>query len=302
MILIICFEARCQLQQNVPIVKSGRIDRINNFKSAWVESRIIDIWLPQGYSAENPLPVLYMQDGQMLYDAQQTWNKQSWDIDDIASALIEQGQMRPCIIVGIWNSGSGRHADYFPEKPFMNMNAIQKDTITAQLRRAGRTKDIFIPHSDNYLKFITSELKPYIDSAYAVLKDRKNTFIGGSSMGGLISIYAICEYPDIFGGALCMSTHWTGTFTLEHNPFPEIFLNYLQKKLPAPDEHILYLDCGGKTLDALYPEIQTKADFIIKQAGYRPSNWQTQFFPDADHTEKAWNSRLHIPLLFLLGK
>ena len=79
--------------------------------------------------------------------------------------------------------------------------------------------------SDAYLKFLVTELKPFIDSTFSVATDRSNTFIAGSSMGGLISMYAVCEYPAVFGGAACLSTHWPGIFTAENNPIPEAFEN-----------------------------------------------------------------------------
>ena len=95
----------------------------------------------------------------------------------------------------------------------------------------------FTPSSDNYLKFIVEELKPFIDSTYSTLIDKENTFIAGSSMGGLISMYAVCEYPNVFGGAACLSTHWPGTFEVENNPIPEIFYNYLTNNLPKPNQN-----------------------------------------------------------------
>jgi predicted alpha/beta superfamily hydrolase len=146
------------------------------------------------------------------------------------------------------------------------------------------------------LKFIVNELKPFIDKNYAVHKDRANTFIAGSSMGGLISMYAICEYPKIFGGAACLSTHWVGTFTLENNPMPEAFLTYLRHNLPSPKKHKLYFDYGDQTLDALYPEIQRKADKVIISKGFTSANWISKYFPGEDHSEKAWSKRFNIRL------
>jgi predicted alpha/beta superfamily hydrolase len=205
-------------------------------------------------------------------------------------------------VVGIWNNGQIRHSDYFPQKPFKLLSQIEKDTVTVQLQRAGRTKENFNPQSDNYLKFIIKELKPYIDKKYSVSTNQINTFIAGSSMGGLISIYAICEYPKIFGGAACLSTHWVGTFTLDNNPVPNAFINYLSKKLPNPKNHKIYFDCGDKTLDALYPEIQEKVDSLMIAKGYTDKNWVTKYYPGADHSEKSWNKRLNIPLEFLFEK
>ncbi|NJO68559.1 MAG: hypothetical protein HC830_04125 [Bacteroidetes bacterium] len=172
----------------------------------------------------------------------------------------------------------------------------------AQLKRAGRSKETFDPQSDNYLKFIVEELKPYIDRTYAVYTGKENTFVGGSSMGGLISLYAICEYPEIFGGAACLSTHWPGTMTSENNPVPDAFIRYMSNNLPNSNTHKIYFDCGDQTIDALYPAIQKRVDTLMTTKGYTPQNWLTQYFPGEDHSEKSWNKRLHIPIEFLLKK
>ncbi len=290
-------------QNPLPKVVSGTLERVTDFKSTYVTSRNVDIWLPEGYSKSKRYPVLYMHDGQMLYDAESSWNKQAWDIDDVASGLFSSGTIKEFIVVGVWNGGESRHSDYFPQKAFESLTKIEKDTVTAQLQRASiRINGLFSPQSDNYLKFIVNELKPYIDKTYSVYTDRENTFVAGSSMGGLISMYAICEYPKVFGGAACMSTHWVGTFTPENNPVPDVFLDYLKNNLPNPKDHSLYFDCGDRTLDSLYPEIQKKVDLLMTEKGYDETNWMTGFFPGADHSENAWSERLHIPLGFLFKK
>lgn len=286
----------------LPKVVSGRIERISDFKSQYVTSRNIDVWLPENYSMSKKYAVLYMQDGQMLYDPDITWNKQSWNVDDVISGLINNGEIRNTIVVGVWNDSKLRHFDYFPQKPFESLTATEKDTVQSQLKKSGRSDQVFSPNSDNYLKFLVTELKPFIDKKYSTHKDRAHTFIAGSSMGGLISMYAICEYPDVFGGAACLSTHWTGTFTNDNNPFPESVLKYLSKNLPDPKNHKIYFDCGDQTLDALYPDIQKKADAIMVKAGYSSKNWKTLYFPGENHSEEAWNKRLGIPLEFLLNK
>lgn len=286
----------------IPKVVSGRIERTANFKSQYVTPRNVDVWLPEDYSASREYAVLYMQDGQMLYDPETTWNKQSWNIDDVMSGLIKSGEIQNTIVVGIWNGSQLRHFDYFPQKPFESPTTIEKDTVRSQLKKSGRSDQSFYPNSDNYLKFLVKELKPFIDKKYSTYKDRSHTFIAGSSMGGLISLYAICEYPDVFGGAACLSTHWPGTFTLDNNPFPDSVLKYLSKNFPDPKNHKIYFDCGDQTLDALYPEIQKKADRIMAKAGFTDANWKTLYFPGKNHSEEAWNRRLNIPLEFLLKK
>lgn len=285
-----------------PEVSLGKIQHIENFPSKYVDARNIDVWMPDGYSVSEKYAVLYMHDGQMLYDAATTWNKQSWEVDEVAGKLIREGKTKKFIVVGIWNNGSKRHPEFFPQKPYENLLPTQKDTITAQLQKAGRTKEKFQPISDLYLKFLVTELKPYIDNHFSTLKNRENTVIAGSSMGGLISMYAICEYPEVFGGAACISTHWPGTFSSENNPIPDAFLNYMNSHLPDPKTHQFYFDYGNKTLDALYPELQKKVDLLMKNKGFTPSTWSTQFFEGKDHSEKSWTERLHIPFEFLLKK
>lgn len=286
----------------LPKVSAGAIKRIENFKSQFVTQRNVDIWLPEDYDASKKYAVLYMHDGQMLFDSGTTWNHQAWDVDDVLTGLRRENVIRDVIVVGIWNGGITRHPDYFPQKPYESLTPTEKDTVTAQLQRAGRTKEIFKPVSDNYLKFIVKELKPYIDKNFPVYTDRNNTFIAGSSMGGLISMYAICEYPKVFGGAACLSTHWPGVWSLENNPVPNAFLKYLQAHLPNAKNHKLYFDCGDQTLDALYPGIQNKVDEIMKAKGFTSKNWQTKYFPGENHSEQAWNARLYIPMVFLLQK
>lgn len=280
-------------------VSSGKIERIEKFNSKLIDSRTIDVWLPENYTANKKYAVLYMHDGQMLFDSTQTWNKQSWKIDKIATKLILEKTIIDFIVVGIWNNGQKRHEEFFPQKPYESLSKIQKDSITIQLQKKGRATASFKPNSDLYLKFIIHELKPFIDQTFSTKSERKSTFIAGSSMGGLISIYAICEYPKVFGGAACLSTHWTGTFKVENNPIPEAFANYLMKKLPSPNSHKIYFDCGDQTLDALYPNIQKQIDQIMIKKGFTNQNWMTKFFPGKDHSEKSWQERLPIPLEFL---
>ncbi|HQX72960.1 MAG TPA: alpha/beta hydrolase-fold protein [Chitinophagaceae bacterium] len=287
----------------LPSVSSGTLKRHESFYSHYITARHIDVWLPEGYSVTRKYSVLYMHDGQMLFDSATTWNKQTWDADDVITKLLQENKINDIIVVGIWNGGTTRHTDYFPQKPFESLILEQKEKIFTAARANGNS--VFNEqkiNSDNYLKFLVKELKPFIDKNYSTYKDRSHTFIAGSSMGGLISMYAICEYPKVFGGAACMSTHWPGIFSMEGNPIPDAFINYLKTNLPDPKKHKIYFDYGTATLDALYPPLQQKADEVMKEKGFTGKNWITKEFPGEDHSEKAWHKRLHIPLTFLLGK
>ena len=291
------------LSQTLPKVVGGKLERIENFKSDYVTSRNIDVWLPENYNLHKKYAVLYMHDGQMLFDPETTWNKQAWDVDDVISKLIKENKIKDIIVVGIWNGGITRHIDYFPQKPFESLTKQQQDSIYKTNRNNGQS--VFNNgkvNSDNYLKFIVTELKPIIDKKYSVYTDVKHTFISGSSMGGLISVYAICEYPNIFGGAACLSTHWPGIFSLQNNPIPNAFLTYLKNHLPNPKNHKIYFDYGTETLDAMYEPLQIKVDEIMNTKGFTTKNWMTKKYEGADHSEKSWNKRLNIPLEFLLKK
>lgn len=283
-------------------VTSGKVKRFADFQSKLIDARNVDVWLPEGYSDKEKYAVLYMHDGQALYDAETTWNKQSWEVDQVAGKLISEGKTQKFIVVGIWNNGQKRHPEYFPQKPFESLTQIQRDTIIAQLQKGSGNKEVFKPYSDLYLKFLVTELKPFIDKNFSTKTDQKNTFIAGSSMGGLISMYAICEYPKIFGGAACISTHWPGIFAVDNNPIPDAFANYLKTNLPNPKDHKIYFDYGDQTLDAVYKPLQEKIDVVIKAKGFTNKNWETKFFPGENHSEEAWAKRLDIPLLFLLKK
>lgn len=289
--------------QSLPKVISGSIKRHENFYSKFVAARNIDVWLPDGYTSQKKYNVLYMHDGQMLFDSSATWTHSSWDMDDVVSSLLLADKIQDVIVVGIWNDGQARHADYFPQKPFESLSGVQQDTAYAAVRSNGYSVfGAYKIHSDNYLKFLVTELKPFIDSTYSTYTQRQHTFIMGSSMGGLISMYAICEYPSVFGGAACMSTHWPGIFTMKNNPIPQAFAKYMQKRLPNPDTHKIYFDYGDQTLDTLYPPLQKKVDVIIKKKGYDQNNWLSKFFPGQNHSELSWHSRVDIPLMFLLKK
>lgn len=278
-----------------PVVSGGRLERIVNFPSIHIQPRNVDIWLPSNYSSSKKYAVLYMHDGQMLFDSSSTWNHQEWKADETMAEGITLQKFQDCIIVAPWNNGAYRHSEYFPQKPISYMRAGFRDTLIQRDLKGN-------PQADKYLLFLVKELKPYIDSHFSTYADRAHTFVSGSSMGGLISLYAICEYPTVFGGAACLSTHWPGTLPVGKGECPAAFLKYMSTHLPNPKNHKIYFDYGSTTLDSLYKPYQLKADAIMKQKGYGPANWVTREFIGQDHSETAWSSRLHIPFYFLLKK
>lgn len=265
----------------------GTLLRYSNFPSDNVAPRDVDVWLPPDVSASPALrlPVLYMHDGQNLFDPALSFSGVSWGVAETLTRLAEQGLARPCIIVGIWNTES-RIPEYLPAKPFLNAHA------ESMMRHSRYSGDPIL--SDQYLRFIVNELKPFVDREFPTLSDRANTSVMGSSLGGLISLYALCEYPHVFGGAGCVSTAWTIG--------GGIMLDYLKTSLPPPGAHELYFDFGTGQGDKWYEPFQKRVDEIMRAAGYTEGkDWVSHRIEGADHSERAWRDRVNLPLEFLLG-
>ena len=283
-----------------PKVSSGKIIEYKNFKSEIIGERTVRIWLPENYNPKVKHQVLYANDGQMLWDENITWNKQEWKLDENLGKLIREKKIKPTIVVAIDNADKNRHSEYFPQKPFESLSQKKQDSLYNLFRNKDQSLFKGKIYSDEYLKFLVKELKPFVDKNYSTYTDAPHTFMMGSSMGGLISMYAICEYPEVFGGAICMSTHWPGIFASENNPIPLAFRNYLKANLPNPKTHKIYFDFGTETLDKLYEPYQIKVDEIMKAKKFGKKNWQTLKFEGEDHSEKSWAKRLSIPLAFML--
>lgn len=299
--IIILLSCSRKTIKKLPEVSSGRLVRMENFQSKYVNPRNIDVWLPESYDDSKKYAVIYMHDGQMLFDSTTTWNKQEWHVDEVITKLNNEGKIKECIIVGIFNNNEYRNSEYFP---VVALEGLLEPTRSSIVKTLLKDK----PLSDNYLKFIVNELKPYIDMTFSTFSDPSNTIIMGSNMGGLISVYAFCKYPDTFGGAGCLSTHWPiiNSGLLYNRKITdntaEAFRKYLLSNLPRPPGGKIYFDYGSETLDSLYKPYQLLVDSIMKKTGYNPVNWMTKEFPGDSHSESSWSRRLDIPLVFLLGK
>jgi enterochelin esterase-like enzyme len=282
-----------------PQPAAGTIRHFEAFPSRFVQARNVDVWLPDNYSPEKRYAVLYMHDGQMLFDSTITWNRQEWGVDETLSALLRRKKIQDCIVVGIWSIPEQRYADYYPQKALDYTPEPTRSELLAGALKNG-------PNADNYLRFLTQELKPFIDSAFFTRTDPAHTFIMGSSMGGLISAYALCEYPNVFGGAACLSIHSPMVLaeladSLRAHQANAGFCNYLEKHLPRANSRKIYFDHGDQTLDAYYAPFQSNIDAVMRRKGYRKPHWRTRVFPGTDHSERAWAGRLAGPVRFLLG-
>ena len=169
--LFILFSHPLFAEDTLPITSSGTIKRLQ-LNSKFIGTRTVDVWLPESYSTDKKYSVLYMQDGQMLFDSSNTWNKLEWGVDETLTSLINQNKIQTCIVVGIWNAGKRRRTEYFPAIPFDILSPKEKALITfPDSAYDSQRIEVSGPQSENYLKFLVDELKPYIDSNFSTYSD-----------------------------------------------------------------------------------------------------------------------------------
>lgn len=286
----------------VPVpVSAGSLWRYERMPSSLAEPRRVDVWLPPGYEGgTDRLRVLYMHDGQNLFDPASTPFGE-WGVDEALSRLIADGRVPPTMVVGVWNT-KYRSREYLPQAAY--------EQVPADIRAAYEQTLGGGALSDFYVDFLVKELKPFIDATYRTRAGRADTFVMGSSMGGLISLYSLIRYPDIFGGAGCLSTHWPCVthFDWIRSGDPRVavvadsFIAYVRTHLPRAGRHRLYFDLGNVELDSVYPPYQAKVDAFLPDLGYvRDKDWMTKLFDGEAHNEAAWRRRVAGPLRFLLA-
>ncbi len=268
--------------------------------------RPVAVWLPPGYDRERSRRhrVLYMHDGQNVFDSRTASGGVPWGVDETLAALIALGDVTPTIVVAVGNTAQ-RWYEYAPEAALRALPPDVRAAADAEYPLAGADLS-----ADAYVRFFADELKPQIDQRFRTLPSRANTFVMGSSMGGLASLYALCRRPDVFGGAACMSTHWpvTRIVGVHDNPgappmiaLSAAMLGWFDANLPRAGAHRFYFDHGTSGLDRLYAPYQARMDAIGAGKGYvAGKDWMSKAAPGADHNEAAWNARLPAALGFLL--
>ncbi len=256
----------------------GHFDALPSFESKLLgDSRPILIWLPPSYSTEpgRRYPVLYMHDGNNLFDARTAFGGVEWQVDETSETLIQQGLMEEIIVVGIYNS-IARLDEYTP--------------TTCQHHGGGRGRE--------YLRFMVEELKPFINQRYRTITDPNKTGIMGSSLGGLISLWAGFEYPEEFGliGSVSPSLWWDHRYMLK---------KYMPSKSPSGQK--IWLDMGtreGMNRKGVSTALQDTRDMdkLLTSLGFVQGKNLFYFeHQGAYHNEASWASRLHMPLLYFYG-
>lgn len=283
-----------------PDAFGGRFERVDAFASRHAAPRRVVVWLPPGHDRrEAPHRVLYMHDGQNLFHAADAYGGQTWGIVPALTRLRAAGRIPPTLVVGVWNTPL-RSREYGPQPPVERLPAEWRDQVYGGA-----------PLASGYLRFLAEELKPWVDARFHTRTGRADTVVMGSSMGGLASLHALLERPEVFGAAGCVSTHWPMSVNRSWITPPgdpraaqaqQALRDWLAERLPAPGTHRLYFDHGDQELDALYPPLQAKVDAIVAARGWqRGRDWLSLPFPGTAHNEAAWRARVEQPLAFLLG-
>lgn len=240
--------------------------------------RTISVWLPPQYNPDSTYPVLYLHDGQNMFDKRYAAYGAIWEADKTAERLIRQGFLRPLILVGVDNNLQ-REEEY----------TLQRD---AREKRGGNAR--------NYGKFLTEELKPFIDSHYQTKAGPENCGIAGSSLGGLVSLTLALDYPEVFGlcGAISASLWWANQKSL---------YDVLAQASRLSNSRI-WFDMGteeGKYPGCVNPPFTLTRLLAsrLEQIGLLPGwNYYYQEIVGGQHHENDWRDRFDRILLFLFGK
>jgi hypothetical protein len=266
--------------------EKGVVDVIPVYFANGLPQRNIEVYKPPRYNPNVAHPVIYLHDGQNVFNPATAYTGVDWGVDEALDSLIKGGFIPPVIAVAIHNT-KYRWNEYLPEPCFTNQ--LDSGRLMPYARQSIWDTVVY---SSKYLECIVKDIKPLIDETYTT--DTSQTYIMGSSMGGLISLYALTEYPETFQGAACLSTHWPALDGACIQPLLNV--------LAVDDYHKYYFDRGTVGLDSLYEPYQNKVDsaFNAKQ-GYFKIAHKSEVFVGGDHNEASWRKRVAIPLVFLLS-
>ncbi|HWT03066.1 MAG TPA: alpha/beta hydrolase-fold protein [Pyrinomonadaceae bacterium] len=259
---------------------TGEFRTHKNFHSRFLTSdRDVLVYLPPGYDADKRkrYPVLYLHDGQNLFDGATSFIKGAeWGVDETAQRLITEGAIEPLIIVGVYNTGKDRVEEYTP-------------TADARHKVGGK--------ADLYGRMLVEELKPFIDSEYRTRRDAKHTGLGGSSLGGLVSLYLALKHPQTFGRVVVASPSvwWDNKMILRE-------VEALKKR---PRLHI-WLDMGtkegGNEAEEHTRNARALRDALARKGWKEGSDLKYFEAEGAEHNERAWAARVEPMLRFLFPK
>lgn len=248
-------------------------------------ARTVEIWLPPGYdsSGSRRYPVLYMSDGQNLFDPRIANTGTDWGVDEAVVRLVRRGVMPPVIVVGVWNSAE-RSREYSPWHG-----------------------------APQYARFLIEELMPRVNREFRTLTGPANTAVMGSSMGGLLSYYLVAYRPEAFGACGCLSTAFLlseawAVRNLGVAPAggavdtTAYIVRDIEHGFRVPRGTRYWFDYGGLGIDSVFgPSHDVVRAWLLRQGLAEGRDFVVRRYPEATHNEASWRARLDDVLTFLYG-
>ncbi len=256
--------------------------RLHQFRSrVFRNTRFLRVWLPPGYddaqNSEKYYPVLYLNDGQNLFEAATSFGGVEWGVDETADRLIREGAVPPMIVVGMDNAGKDRLREYMPHR---SMHPVM-------LRVQGR----------RYPEFLLKEVMPFVEKTYRVATSPENTGLGGSSLGALIALYTVMARPGVFGRLLLES--------------PSLWVSNRQaikeSRTVRVWPELIFLavgtaEAGSVERDRTVVDDVRELAAILRRAVLSEKRLRLVIKDGAGHNEAAWAERFPGALRFLFGQ
>jgi predicted alpha/beta superfamily hydrolase len=246
----------------------GKIERYE------FDNHLVDIWVPSSLHPETP--VLVMHDGRNIFYKQSTTTGATWGV---LEAMAEVRSNNP-LVIAVWGlSDETRFRELAPQE-ILDRHPEFWDAIPAEYQKfAGQT------FSDSYVSLLSDAILPFALERYGIKHSIDRTAVMGSSMGGLVSLYTMAKRPELYGTAICFSTHW---------PFGgNVMVDELTGMLPSGEKHRVWTDTGTIELDELYPPFHERATKALEAKGYRqPKSLISGTFPHTGHNERYWARRV----------
>lgn len=254
----------------------------------------VTIRLPPGYdeASSRRYPVLYMWDGQNLFDPARTHYGKAWMVQDVLAGLSAARAAEPHIVVGIWSPpGKDRYRVYLPTPLYRAVSGTP--ALTADIERMAGG----VPAGDRMLAWTADVLKPRVDRNFRTRAGPRDTTIAGASMGGLMACYALIERPDVFGRAGCVSAHFAladPDIAKAHGPAIETaWASYLASRLGPPRRRRVWMDHGTVGLDGTYGPSQLAVARAFAAQGWREdTDYVARVYAGAEHDENFWRARM----------
>ncbi|HEY3929629.1 MAG TPA: alpha/beta hydrolase-fold protein [Candidatus Koribacter sp.] len=273
---LISFAAATEPEHTV----TGDVEIVPFTSKIFGNTRNLRILLPPGYrvmqNRHSRYPVMYMQDGQNLYDVATTPFGQEWQVDETIQLLWSEKKIAPMIIVGIDNAGEKRAEEYLP---------YRDEKFSPQVTQ---------PRAADYARFLIEEVMPYVEQHYRVKTGPENTGLGGSSYGGLVSLYTVMQHPGIFGHLLIESM----PLQIENGRL----IQDAEATKQWPDK--IFLGIGTKetnspAMAAEHVQWTLRLERALRQQGLGPDRLKYVAKQGAQHNEHAWAERFPKAMLFL---